>query len=169
MEILLEDKELLICRHAKSSWQDSTLTDFDRPLNKRGERDAPAMAQRLCERAFKPDLILSSPAVRARRTAEIYASALGYPLGAICYNQLQYAASWPMLLNLLQQVEEHHKRIFLVGHNPESTSLANALGGLTLSNIPTAGMVALAFSGPWADLQEQSGSLLFFDFPKNSF
>ncbi|NLZ18417.1 MAG: histidine phosphatase family protein [Desulfobulbaceae bacterium] len=161
---------LLICRHAKSSWEDSSLNDFERPLNKRGLRDAPVMGQRLRARGFLPDLIVSSPAVRAQRTAEMYAEALEYPLESIQYNQQQYAATWLELLSLIQQVDDRFRRIFLVGHNPESTSLANALGGLAIANIPTAGMVALSFHcSTWTNVREQSGKLLFFDFPKNPF
>ena len=161
---------LLICRHAKSSWDDSSLSDFERPLNKRGERDAPVMGQRLQTRGFIPDLIVSSPAARARRTAEIYAQALGYPLAAIRYDKRQYAATWPVLIRLIEELDDRCQRVFLVGHNPESTSLANALGGLTLRNIPTAGMVALSFAcNSWKELHEQGGLLLFFDFPKNPF
>ncbi len=165
-----ENKVLLICRHAKSSWPDSDLADFDRPLNKRGERDAPIMGQRLQQRGFLPDLIMSSPAVRAQRTAEIYAGTLGYPLEDINYHQQLAEANWPQLLALIQHAEDRYRRIFLVGHNPECTSLANVLGGLTLRKIPTAGMVALSFPfNSWAGLREQSGILLFFDFPKNPF
>ncbi len=165
-----DHKVLLICRHAKSSWPDETLADFDRPLNKRGERDAPRMGQRLLQRGFFPDFIMSSPAVRTQRTAEIYADILGYPSEDFSYNYQLAAASWPQLLTAIHQVDDRYRRIFLVGHNPECTSLANALGGLTLRNIPTAGMVALSFAcNSWKELHEQGGLLLFFDFPKNPF
>ena len=73
-----DSKQLFICRHAKSSWQDHSLGDVDRPLNKRGQRDAPEMGRRLRQRGLLPDLIVASHAVRARTTASLYADQLGY-------------------------------------------------------------------------------------------
>ena len=165
---IAESKLLIICRHAKSSWQDATLSDRERPLNKRGERDAPEMGQRLVKRGIQPDLILTSPAVRARRTAELYAQALGYPLASMQINPVQYAASVSMLLDLLRQTRADCHSVLMVGHNPESTDLANLLGGLSLTNVPTSGIVALKFAiSNWQDLQAGRGVLLFFDYPKN--
>jgi len=158
---------LLICRHGKSSWQDPALRDFDRPLNKRGERDAPEMGRRLAQQGIRPDLIMSSPAVRALATALHYARQLGISPEQIRHNPAQYAASVPALLNLIRTVDSSVSTLMLVGHNPESTDLTNALGGLSIENIPTSGIVALAFSGyTWADLTVGSGTFLFFDYPK---
>ena len=158
---------LLICRHAKSSWQEPHLHDFDRPLNKRGERDAPEMGRRLAQQEVRPDLIMSSPAVRALATALHYARQLGIPPEQIRRNPAQYAASTSKLIELIRTVDPGVHTLMLVGHNPESTSLANELGGLSIENIPTSGIVALAFSGcTWADLAAGSGTLLFFDYPK---
>ena len=161
-------KLLLICRHAKSSWQDAHLSDRERPLNTRGERDAPDMGRRLLGRGIQPDLIMTSPAIRAMMTAEHYALALGYPTASLRINPEQYAASVAGLITLLRTVEQQCARLMLVGHNPESTDLANVLGNLAIGNIPTSGIVALEFAvGRWQDLQAGSGRLLFFDFPKN--
>jgi phosphohistidine phosphatase len=158
---------LLICRHAKSSWQDTSLGDFDRPLNKRGERDAPEMGHRLARQGVCPDLIMTSPAVRAFTTACHYARQLGISPELIRRNPEQYEASVPKLLGLIRTVDSSVSTLMLVGHNPESTGLANALGGLSIDNIPTSGIVALAFSQcAWADLTAGSGTLLFFDYPK---
>jgi phosphohistidine phosphatase len=160
-------KRLFVCRHAKSSWKDSNQGDFDRPLNKRGEHDAPEMGRRLASSGFFPDLICSSPAMRAMTTAQLYAGQLGYPLAQIRYNPLQYTATVPMLMQLLQEVEENIHTLMLVGHNPESTALANILGGLMIDNIPTAGIVALEFGlKNWRDMCPGAGTLLFFDYPK---
>ena len=164
-----ESKCLLICRHAKSSWQDATLSDIERSLNKRGERDAPEMGGRLEKRGIQPDLIMASPAVRARATAEIYAVKLGYTPENIRINTEQYAATVPALLALLRDMEPQFSTVMMVGHNPESTALANMLGGLHLENIPTCGIVALKFSGAsWQEVAAGKGALLFFDFPKNA-
>jgi len=157
----------MICRHAKSSWQDASLGDFDRPLNKRGERDAPEMGRRLSQRGLRPDLIMTSPAVRALATARHYARQLGIPAGQVRCNQAQYAASVPDLIGLIRTVDPGVVTLMLVGHNPESTSLANVLGNLRIDNIPTSGIVALSFGqGAWAELEAGDGTLLFFDFPK---
>lgn len=163
-----EKKLLLICRHAKSSWQDGYLSDRERPLNKRGECDAPDMGRRLLRRGIQPDLIMTSSAVRARMTAEHYALALGYPMASLQINPELYAISASGLVALLRTAEQQCATLMLVGHNPESTDLANALGNLVIDNIPTSGIVALEFAVVrWQDLQVGTGTLLFFDFPKN--
>ena len=157
---------LLICRHAKANRQDTSLRDFDRPLDERGECDAPEMGRRLAQQGVLPDLIMTSPAARAVATALHYARQLGIPPEQIRYNPEQYAASVPALLNLIRTVDTGVGTLMLVGHDPESTDLANALGGLSIE-IPTSGIVALAFSQcAWADLTAGSGTLLFFDYPK---
>lgn len=161
-------RQLLICRHAKSSWQDGDLSDFARPLNKRGERDAPEMGRRLLLRGIQPDLILTSPATRAQSTAAHYAAQLGCAPGVLQLNPDQYAATASTLLTILQGLQPQMRTVLLVGHNPESTVLANALGGLAIDNIPTSGVVALEFAlDSWRDLTVGKGTLLFFDFPKN--
>jgi len=162
-----EKKRLLICRHAKSSWLDTTLSDFERPLNKRGERDAPMMGRRLAERGIRPDLIMTSPAARALATAAHYAAHLGHPLDRVQRNPIQYTATVSVLITLLQAMDSSVNTVLLVGHNPESTALANALGGLTIDNIPTGGIVALEFAlRTWSELKAGTGALLFFDYPK---
>lgn len=162
----LEKRRLLICRHAKSSWQPG-LSDFERPLNKRGNRDAPEMGRRLAQRGIRPDLIMTSPAARALATAVHYASHVGYPVDRLEHNSLQYAATVEVLIDLLQDVEPQVQTLFLVGHNPESTILANILGGLAIDSLPTSGIVALEFSlAGWGDLTAGKGDLLFFEYPK---
>jgi phosphohistidine phosphatase len=161
-------RRLLICRHAKSSWQDGDVSDFDRSLNKRGEQDAPEMGRRLLQRGIQPDLILTSPANRARSTAAHYAAQLGCPPEVLQHNPAQYAASPSALLTVVQGLPAQMRTVLLVGHNPESTVLANALGRLTIDSIPTSGVVALEFAlDSWRDLRIGKGVLLFFDFPKN--
>jgi phosphohistidine phosphatase len=162
-----ETISLLICRHAKSSWDDPGLGDFDRPLNKRGERDAPEMGRRLVRLGVRPDLIMTSPAARALSTALHYAHQLGIPQEQVRQNPAQYAASVPELIQLIRTVDSGVTTLMLVGHNPECTALANELGGLNIDNIPTCGIVALAFSRrTWVNISAGSGTLLFFDYPK---
>jgi len=160
-------KRLLICRHAKSSWKDPELRDFDRPLNKRGQGDAPEMGRRLADQGLAPDLIRSSSAIRAMETARHYADKTNYPLERIQFNPNQYAASVALLLSLIQEVGPEVATLMLVGHNPETTMLANYLSGLKIDNIPTSGIVALAFTvDSWQDIRPGDGTLLFFDYPK---
>lgn len=162
-----ERRLLLICRHAKSSWQDPGMDDFHRPLNRRGQRDAPEMGRRLAALGLRPDLIMTSPAVRALATARHYAAALAYPEAALQQHPEQYAASPAVLLELLHRVDPQVRILLLVGHNPESTMLANWLGQLAIPNIPTSGIVALALTcGAWQDLAAGAARLLFFDYPK---
>jgi len=164
-----EHRLLLICRHAKSSWEGEVCRDIDRPLNKRGQRDAPEMGQRLKRRPLLPDLIITSPAVRALTTAELIAAQLGYPLAGVRINPAQYAATVPSLLAQLRLIEPQYTRVMIVGHNPEFTALANVLGGLAIDNLPTCGMVALALPlASWDHLAPGSGTLVFYDFPKNN-
>lgn len=160
-------KQLFICRHAKSSWSDASLRDFDRPLNKRGERDAPEMGRRLAQRGIHPDLIMASPAVRALQTAHHYAAQLACSPDRLLANSLQYAATARQLVALLQGTAPEVHTLLLVGHNPESTELANLLGGLNIDNIPTSGIVGLSFAlSSWQELAPGTGKLLFYDFPK---
>lgn len=161
-------KQLLICRHAKSSWDDASLSDVERPLNKRGRRDAPEMGRRLAERGLLPDLILASHATRAWTTAEAYADRLGYPPDRIQVDPGLYTATAASLLALVRALEPRLGRVLLVGHNPECTAFANLLGNLDLDNLPTGGIVALEFhTRSWQEILPGQGQLLFVDFPKN--
>ena len=162
-------KKLYLARHAKSSWKEPDLDDFDRPLNKRGIRDAPFIGQKLKEKNILPDLIISSPANRALTTARELAEQMGYPVDKIVEDENIYEAGGGELLSIIQNVSDEHESLMLVGHNPEFTMLANWLGGLTIPNVPTCGMVALTFEGDsWQQVQGGKGSLLFFEYPKKN-
>ncbi|WP_028579316.1 SixA phosphatase family protein [Desulfogranum japonicum] len=161
-------KIVTLCRHAKSSWKHPELSDFDRPLNKRGERNAPVMAARLKEHSVLPDVVISSPAARARATVLAMAEATGFPQKDIIYEPRVYAASPGTLFAIIRALEDSYASLLLVGHNPEFTVLANALGGLHLANIPTCGIVSLRFPvHKWEEIHSGTGSLQFFDYPKN--
>lgn len=161
-------KQLLICRHAKSSWDDTAQNDVERSLNKRGRRDAVEMGRRLAERGLLPDLILASHATRAWTTAEAYADQLGYSLDRIQVDPALYTATSPSLLALVRGLEPHLGRVLLVGHNPECTAFANQLGDPDIMSVPTSGIVAFEFHTlSWQEVLPGQGQLLFFDFPKN--
>jgi phosphohistidine phosphatase len=162
-------KRLMLMRHAKSSWDQPDLPDFDRPLNKRGKRDAPLMARRLCELGEKPDLILSSPAERAIRTAMVVAEELGIPKKKIVENDDIYLADVELLLEILRGLDDSHKRVLLCGHNPGMTNLCNYLADMNIENIPTCAVVCLKIAiASWSELGQASGTLVYFEYPKKN-
>ena len=120
-------KTLLLIRHAKSSWDDLALPDKDRLLDDRGKRDAPKVGKRLAKRDVKPDLILSSPARRALRTAEIIARKLAYKLKNIVVDDRLYAVRADDLLKVIHKLGDKLKCVMLFAHNPELTALAHRL------------------------------------------
>ncbi len=160
-------KQLLICRHAKSSWKDSSLADFDRPLNKRGERNAPRMGKLLVSLDIHPDLIVSSPAKRAKRTALHLAKKLNYPKKRIEYLEAIYNAGPEKLIDCIQSLDDRYGQAIMVGHNTGFTVLANILGNLHIQNVPTCGIVALNFEvDTWQNVKKKKGDLVFFSYPK---
>lgn len=160
-------KTLTLVRHAKSSWKDSSLADRDRPLNKRGERDAPVMARRIADAGIRPSLILSSPAVRAWRTAKAVANEIGYPLEFLQREGGLYLASTQEILDVIVAQDEKFNSLMVVGHNPGLTSFANFLvPGLT-NNVPTSGVVCVNIDQEDWNLYEQPATdLVLFDYPK---
>jgi len=162
-------KHLTLLRHAKSSWQDPALDDIDRPLNGRGKRNARLMGQRLAILDETPKVIISSPAKRARRTAELVAEALHYPESAIRFEPCMYEADVGTLLELVSQLDNVWQDVMLVGHNPGLTELANLLAPCNLDNIVTCGLAKIAFeNASWSELRFNSGHLLLYDYPKKS-
>ena len=160
-------KTLYLVRHAKSSWSKPQLADFDRGLSKRGKRDAPLMGGRLAEHGVCPDLILASPAKRAKKTAKIIAKAIGYPQKNIVFERDIYSTSVKGLLRLLQKESNNNSFIFLVGHNHTITEFAELLTGCRLDNLPTCGIVAITFPvSRWGNVKFGVGKLDFFDYPK---
>ncbi len=159
-------KRLTLMRHAKSSWDDFSLSDFQRPLNARGEKAAPFMGNILKEKAFLPELILASPAIRAKTTARIVADIIGYGDENIDFVDSIYESSEFNLLTLIKSLDDTKDDVMLVGHNPAFTSIINKLSRFNLLNLPTAGVVSLAFEGAWADIKPYEGELLFYEYPK---
>lgn len=160
-------RELVLIRHAKSSRADPSLDDFERPLSARGKRDAPEMGGRLKARGCIPDLFLSSPARRARKTARRIAGALGYSKGKVILDARLYLLGANELSSLVREMPDGSRRVFLVGHNPDLTGLAAWLTGEDLGNIPACGVVALRMNVPaWSAIGANTGTMLFFDYPK---
>ncbi|MCX3263250.1 SixA phosphatase family protein [Pedobacter agri] len=160
-------KQLLLVRHGKSDWGNLDLKDFDRPLNKRGKENAPEMAERLVQRGFKFDLIVSSPAKRAKSTAKFFAEA--YQVNDIQYEESIYEANTTALLKVINGLDDSSDTVIMFGHNPGFTDLANELSDADIYNIPTAGMVLMSFPfDSWKMVSRGTGELVFFDYPKNS-
>jgi len=160
-------KTITLLRHAKSSWDDTTLVDFDRPLNDRGRKNSPEMAQRLRSAGIRPSLILSSPAKRAWSTARIFAREISYPIEFLQRDRDLYHASLKQLFDVIAIQDEGFNSILVVGHNPGLTDLANELvPGLT-TNLPTAAFVAaLVDTDTWDLRGRRSADLIEYNYPK---
>lgn len=158
-------KTILLLRHAKSSWKDATKSDFERPLNGRGLKAAPLIGRFLRRKKIRPDLILSSPAERARQTTAlvIEAAKLG---GELRYDERIYEASAARLLEIISQIEESVKVALLVGHNPGLEELLARLTGENRS-LPTAALVCLGLEiEKWNRARDHSGRLEWIVKPK---
>jgi phosphohistidine phosphatase len=160
-------KHLFLIRHAKSSWSNPGLSDFERPLNKRGKRDAPFMGKRLATIDPRPDCIISSPARRARKTARAVGAEIGFSKKDIILEDELYTFSAHTIIEILKRTSDSIQTLALVGHNHGITECGEYLSGERLDNVPTCGIVLIQFDCKrWAHIGPQSGSLLLFDYPK---
>lgn len=160
-------KILYLVRHAKSSWKDEHLSDIDRPLNSRGKRDAPFMGKLLYKKGIDPDVLISSPARRARATAFAFAEALDYPKNRIKINPMVYEASVPDLFQVIEHWHDDLDAVMLFGHNFSYTEFANLYAKSPIDNVPTTGVVAIEFKvNRWKDVSAENGRIVFFEYPK---
>lgn len=160
-------KTLTIVRHAKSSWDNPGLSDRERPLNKRGERDAPKMGKRMHDAGIRPSLIVSSPAVRAWTTARIVAGELGYPLEFLQREKDLYLASLDRILDVIVAQDNGFNNLMIVGHNPGLTDFVNYLRPGLTSNLPTTGVVSVSIErDDWNLFERPKTELLLHDYPK---
>lgn len=159
-------KTLLILRHAKSSWKKTGLPDHDRPLNKRGQRDAPRMGLLLRDLGLVPDLILSSPARRARQTAQTVAEESGYE-GEVLLEPAFYPGDPEDFVAVLQQLPPNPQRVMVVGHNPGLEALLEDLTG-AYERLPTAALAQVRLPiEDWRELdQETEGTLVDLWLPR---
>ena len=161
-------KRLTLLRHAKSSWDDVTLDDFDRPLAPRGRRSAPEMGRRLKARGEVPDLVVSSPAKRAITTARMACREMGFPESRIIEERGLYHASAHSMFELIGSLETLAEHLMIVGHNPGFTDFANALGDARIDNLVTAGLFVVDFEiDDWGDLTAGAGRFVYYDYPRN--
>ncbi len=160
-------KTLTLVRHAKSSWEDPGLRDRDRPLNRRGERDAPRMGKRIVEAGIRPSLIISSPAARAWATAKAVAKEIGYPLEFLQREADLYLASVEDFLEIVNAQDIGFNSLMLVGHNPGLTEFANYLSPNLTDNVPTAGVVSVKIEqNDWNLYDRPATELVVYDYPK---
>ena len=162
-------KRLTLVRHAKSDWSDRSLDDFDRPLNARGERDAPEMAARLVAAGLVPTLMISSPARRALTTAQVFADAFGVPRSRIRQADEAYLASPGELLDLVRKRGGSARHVMVFGHNPGISGFGAWLAGdEPLGEVPTCAVASLQVPvSRWGDLEFGTAQRDFYDFPKS--
>jgi phosphohistidine phosphatase len=161
-------RRITIVRHAKSSWDNPTLMDAQRPLNARGKDSAPMMGERLRKRGMSPDLLVSSPASRAVETAHIIAGKLGYPQESIHQDSRLYHASVKDWFSVICSFPKDANHVLCFGHNPGLTHLYNIFSPEPQSNIPTCGIIDLTFDvDEWEDVTQAKPGFISYDYPKS--
>lgn len=160
-------RTLTLIRHAKSSWKDTTLDDFDRPLNRRGRENAPMMGHLLKKMGLGFDLIVTSPALRALTTARLIAEQLGYPEQDLLQNREIYGASTTELLEIVQRLPDEAANVALVGHNPALTEFCSYLSGEYIDNLPTCAVASIRFDvDAWQAVYRDMGRLIHYEYPR---
>lgn len=163
-------KKLIIIRHAKSD-QSFFGNDFERPLNERGKSDAPLMAKRLADKKFKIDALVSSPAIRAKKTAELFSETLKMPATGIIFISALYHASPEIFYEVVSGLPDELDIVAVFSHNPGISYFINSLNTNTrIDNMPTCGIFGItAAITSWSGFSKAKKEFLFFDYPKNVF
>ena len=162
-------KHLLLIRHGKSDNNNILLKDFDRPLNHKGHKNAVAMAEKVGNKLTTPPLIVSSPALRAVTTAHHFAQIWSIPKEKIKLEFDIYEANVTALLQIVNDFKNENDYIAMFGHNPGFTDFANYLSDAKIYNIPTSGIVIIAFDvDTWQEVSRHTGNMVLFDYPKNT-
>jgi phosphohistidine phosphatase len=160
-------KTLYLMRHAKSSWGNAHLGDFERPLNERGESDAPEMGRRLSQKSPRPQLIYASPAERTRQTILYVADALGHPTEEIQWREKIYGAGVEDILSILEGTSDSIETTLLIGHNPTMGFCVAHWSRKFDHHFPTAALACLQIeTDRWMDLGSSPGILVDYDYPK---
>jgi phosphohistidine phosphatase len=161
-------KTLLIIRHAKSSWDNINTPDIDRPLNDRGKKDAPAMARKLIKAGIHVDRLVSSPARRARHTAELFAHELDVRESDIVILNELYHAQPATFQQIIANLDDEDNTVALFSHNPGITAFVNTLSSVRLDNMPTCSVFAVkSGSSKWSEFLSENREFLFFNYPKS--
>ena len=160
-------KQLTLIRHGKSDWHSFADSDFERPLNGRGKKAAATMGERLAIADKHPDLLVSSPAKRARSTARRIAKQLNYPEAQILYREEIYEADLETLIELVQNLAGEAATVLMVGHNPGFSELGQWFSSAAPDWLPTCGQLVLELPiDSWAQATENCAKLLGYDYPK---
>ncbi|MEI9806455.1 MAG: histidine phosphatase family protein [Bacteroidota bacterium] len=160
-------KTLLLIRHAKSDWNSPASGDFDRPLNERGKRDAPEMAQRLLGKKISIDAFVSSPAKRAKKTAAIFAKEYKREKDEIVFLEELYTAHADTFYEIVSKLDDRFDSVAIFSHNPGITDFANSLTDVRIDNIPTCGIFAIKMnSKSWSEFRKGEKEFWFADYPK---
>ncbi|HKZ72652.1 MAG TPA: histidine phosphatase family protein [Steroidobacteraceae bacterium] len=164
-------KRLTLLRHANADWKDSRTADFDRPLNRKGLSEATAMARRLFERELVPELVLTSPAVRAQQTTEIFMGELELPPRKLRRDERLYLAQPEDVLEAIRAIGPRISHLMVVGHNPGLTEAARRLApGGTLEELPTAAFCTMLFdTRTWVDVEPGMAREVECEAPKGGF
>lgn len=153
-------------RHAKSDWSDGSLSDFERDLSKRGNKDLETISSYLALSNIKPDLILTSIALRSQITADKISKKVEYK-GRVHYLDELYNSRPKTLINVLSLQDDQYESIFLIGHNPEITELSNILIEDNIKKLPTLSVLGIELNiDSWSDISLSEGSMNFFIQPK---
>ena len=162
-------KTLLLIRHAKSSWDDISLSDFDRPLNDRGKKDAPMMARRLSDKKIKIDSFVSSPAKRAKRTAVFFAKEFGIDENQIVFKTELYSAPKEIFYEVIEKLDNVADHVAIFSHNPGITDFVNSLTDVHADDMPTCSVFAIKTDAKkWNQFRTSNKEFWFFDYPKLS-
>ena len=161
-------KTLLLIRHAKSGWDDPSLSDFDRTLTDRGKSDAKMMAQRMKQQSIDLDSFVSSPAKRAKKTAKIFMKEFKKNVEEMLLIPDLYEASVNNFYSTIENLEDTRNVVAVFAHNPGITEFVNSLHCSPVYNMPTCAVFALKIkTDHWKDFHEAEKQFLFFDYPKN--
>ncbi len=159
------NKKLIIVRHSKSSWKDSSLDDFNRPLNKRGKEDGPIISNYLSKKTNFIDFLHSSSSVRTFETSKFFTERIKF--GKVKYDDSLYHSSSGSILNLIKNYSNEYSSVMLIAHNPGLTHLINQITNISLDNLPTTGLAEIHFScNKWNEISSKNSNLIDLKFPK---
>jgi phosphohistidine phosphatase len=160
-------RSLLLIRHAKSSWDNNAVNDFDRPLNERGKKEAPYMAKSLIKNKIAIEHFVSSPAKRAKKTAAFFIKEYGRDENEILFIPELYHATVQTFIKVASELDDNYKTIAIFSHNPGITEFVNTLTPVQIDNMPTCGVFAVkADINSWSEFADAVKEHLFFNYPK---
>ena len=161
-------KSLYIIRHAKSSWGNFSLPDFERPLNERGEKDAPVMAKRLLKKNTSIDLFVSSPAKRALKTCKLFCKEFNVTEEAILVVEKLYHASSEIFYKVVREIDDKYEHVAIFSHNPGISEFVNSLHtNVTIDTMPTCAIFAVSIDCTnWNQFESAQKKFILFDYPK---